>query len=264
LPVLIVLLLLLLFPACTPQGAIYTEDGKIECGGDGNPIILENNPDAVDPTFSEMVAFIKADPTDTRDYIEDGENAFVCSDFAEMVHNNAEAAGIRAGWVGIRFRDTEEGHAIDVFDTTDRGLVYIDCTNGKDTGDNEDDDIKSWDTVAYVEAGKKYGILSIDRVVDSGFDYYSLQYAFYAAFEKKWQDYKNALELYNGEVDRFNAEAKKKVFVYGSPEEQKMTDWKNELAARGETLKNMENELGNSWYESEFSACIVDSIEIHW
>jgi len=257
----LVLLFLLVLTACTPQGVLFTDDGKIECGGDGKAIILENNPDAADPTFSEMAAFIKADATDTRDYIRDGKNAFVCSDFAEMVHNNAEAAGIRAGWVGIRFQGTEEGHAINVFDTADRGLVYIDCTNGRDA---DDEDINSWDTVAYIETGKKYGILSIDRVLESGFDYYSLQYDFYAACEKKWQDYKNALELYNEEVDRFNTEAKKKVFVYGSPEEQKMTLWKSELAARGEALKNMENELGNSWYQSEFSSCIVESVKIHW
>jgi hypothetical protein len=209
-----------------------------------------------------MAAFIKADATDTRDYIRDGKNAFVCSDFAEMVHNNAEAAGIRAGWVSIKFRGTEDGHAINVFETTDRGLVYIDCTNGKDTGDDDDD--KSWDTVAYVETGKEYGILSIDRVLESGFDYYSLQYDFYAAFEEKYEDYKNALELYNEEVDRFNAEAKTKVFVYGSPEEQKMTLWKNELKARGEMLKNLKNELGNSWYRSEFSSCVVENVKIHW
>ena len=257
------LLFLLVLPACTPQGLIFTDDGKIECGGDGKAIILKNNPDAADPTFLEMVTFIKADATDTRQYIEDGEDVFVCSDFAEQVHNNAEAAGIRAGWVGIKFQGTEEGHAINAFETTDRGLVYVDCTNGRDI-DDEGDDIKSWDTIAYIETGKKYGILSIDRVLKSGLDYYSLQYDFYVECEKKWEDYKNALELYNEDVDRFNEEAGKKVFIYGSPEEQKMTLWEEELTRRGETLKNMENELGKSWYRSEFSSFAVKSVTVHW
>jgi hypothetical protein len=210
-----------------------------------------------------MVAFIKADATDTRDYIEDGEYAFVCADFAEEVHNNAEAAGIRAGWVGIKFQGSEEGHAINAFETTDRGLVYIDCTNGRDI-EEENEEIKSWDTVAYLETGKKYGILNIDRVADSGYDYYSLQYDFYAACEKKWRDYKNSLELYNEEVDRFNEEAGRKVFIYGSPEEQRMTDWKDELTGRKETLEIMEKELGHSWYQSEFSSCIVKNVTVHW
>jgi hypothetical protein len=209
-----------------------------------------------------MVAFIKADPTDSKDYIEAGENAFVCADFAEQVHNNAEAAGIRAGWVSIRFAGTDDGHAINAFETTDRGLVYIDCTNGRNI--QEDDDTKSWDTIAYLETGKKYGILSIDRITESGYDYYSLQYAFYAACEEKWRDYKNALELYNEDVGRFNQEASSKVFIMGSPEERKMTGWENELTRQKETLQNIENELGNSWYQSEFSSCIVESVKIHW
>jgi hypothetical protein len=210
-----------------------------------------------------MVAFIKADATDTRDYIEDGEQAFVCADFAEQVHNNAEAAGIRAGWVGIRFEGTGEGHAINAFETTDRGLIYIDCTNGRDI-EEENGDIKSWDTVAYIETGEKYGLLSIDRVTESGYDYYSLQYEFYAAYEKKWRDYKNALELYNEEVRRFNEEVSRKVFIYGSPEEQKMTLWEDELTNQKETLENMEKEIGNSWYQSEFSSSIVKSVTVHW
>jgi hypothetical protein len=54
-------------------------------------------------------------------------NSFVCADFAEMLHNNAEKAGWRAAFVGITLSGGET-HALDAFETTDLGLVYIDCT----------------------------------------------------------------------------------------------------------------------------------------
>ena len=80
-------------PEETP-GYIYT-DGAIECGGDGEPIVLVNNPDATNPTYAELVAFIIEDTTNTNDYVKGGPEAYVCADFAEEVHNNAETAGIR-------------------------------------------------------------------------------------------------------------------------------------------------------------------------
>jgi hypothetical protein len=52
----------------------------------------------------------------------------VCADFAETLHNNAEKAGWRAAYVGIDLAGSERGHALNAFQTTDQGLVYIDCT----------------------------------------------------------------------------------------------------------------------------------------
>lgn len=219
-----------------------------------------NNPAATDPTFDEMVAFIKADPTDFRDYIKSGHDAYVCSDFAEDVHNNAEAAGIRAGWVALTFTGTDEGHALNSFETTDRGLIYIDCTNG----DSEDSETSSWDTVAYIETGKRYGILNIDIVASSTYDYYTLQYDFYAEREKAWQDYQNLLQSFNSEVDRYNKEISGKAYTYGSPEEQRISAWKEELEKQEQTLDRLEKELGNHWYKSEFSEYTVEDVQIHW
>jgi len=116
--------------------------GGIECGGDGKPIELVNNPDATNPTYADLIAFIMYDTTDTNSYIEEGPGAYVCADFAEDVHNNAEAAGIRAAWVAVEFEGDEEGHALNAFETTDKGLVYIDCTK--------------WEIIAYIEEGKEY------------------------------------------------------------------------------------------------------------
>jgi hypothetical protein len=89
---------------------------------------LENNPEAMNPTYDEVVKFMMADRTDSYRYVTD---YYMCGNYAETVHNNAEAAGIRTAIVFIQF-EHGVGHAINAFLTTDRGLVYIDST-GNDT-----------------------------------------------------------------------------------------------------------------------------------
>lgn len=96
-------------------------------GADGQDIILQNNPNATDPTSQQVFDFIKhKDDTELLTY----SDSFQCGDFAERLHNNAEAAGIKAGWVSIQFEDNKIDHACNVFNTTDEGLLFIDCING--------------------------------------------------------------------------------------------------------------------------------------
>ena len=93
-------------------------------GADGSRIVLHNNMSAKDPSYEELKAFLKADLTDSIPY----NDSFVCSDCAEVVHNNAEAAGIRAAFVSVDFYERDKGHACNAFNTTDRGLIFVDCT----------------------------------------------------------------------------------------------------------------------------------------
>jgi len=72
------------------------------------------------PTYDELMAFLRADKTDSNPYI-DGH--YVCFDYAAELNNNADAAGIQAAYV--RLRSTDWGHAVVAFDTIDRGLIYI-------------------------------------------------------------------------------------------------------------------------------------------
>jgi hypothetical protein len=95
-------------------------------GGDGHKINLHNNEGAKDPTYNELINFIANDNTDRHAYIP---NSFVCADFAETVHNNAEATGLKAGWVTLDFVGDSRGHVCNTFNTTDRGQVFIDCTS---------------------------------------------------------------------------------------------------------------------------------------
>jgi hypothetical protein len=95
-------------------------------GVDGHDIILQNNPHARDSTSEQIYNFVRKDDTNSLTY----NHSFQCGDFAKSLHDNSEAAGIKAGWVSIQFENNEINHACDVFNTTDRGLVFIDCVNG--------------------------------------------------------------------------------------------------------------------------------------
>jgi len=95
-------------------------------GGTGKTLKLVNYANAEDPTYDELMEFLKADKTDERPYTSN----YVCADFAVTLHDNAEKAGIKAGWVGAYGCD----HAFNVFNTTDKGTVYIDCTGQKGGG----------------------------------------------------------------------------------------------------------------------------------
>ncbi len=136
--------------------------GAYLVGGDWQPIILVNNPIAKNPTWNELVKFLQQDDTDRQEY---DINSFVCADFAEMLHNNAERAGWRCAYVSVKltgYRDfanlgipSDTGHALNAFETTDRGLIYIDCTNSTISG------VLSADTVIEVAVGKSYVPVSI-------------------------------------------------------------------------------------------------------
>src|SRR4030042_1268062 len=104
--VIVIAALVICLRPTTPSNYIY-QDGRVLVGADGEPIELINNSSATNPTYAMLVDFISEDPTDEGAYMDfgsDSEFAFLgrtCGDFAEAVHNNAEAAGIRAALVTI-------------------------------------------------------------------------------------------------------------------------------------------------------------------
>jgi len=100
-------------------------------GADEHYIVLRNNPDAHNPTWAELRAFLQTDTTEKHAYIN---GTYTCGDFAETLHNNAEVAGIRTGIVAVELQavnmaDGLMNHSLNMFETTDRGLVYIDNTS---------------------------------------------------------------------------------------------------------------------------------------
>jgi len=218
------------------SGHVY-DDGAIECGGDWEPIVLVDNPDATNPSYAELVAFIQMDLSDTNRYI-DGE--YVCADYAEDVHNNAEVAGIRTAWVSVTFENDDEGHALNAFETTDKGLVYIDCVE--------------CDTIAYVEKGQEYGVRDMAQAE-------SLAYSFYQEYLLKWQEYTTRLEAYNKEVAEYNQAISGKIYTIGSIEEIRISAWEDRLAKEEQEIDKLSEEVGEGFYDP---LGVVKEIKIHW
>jgi len=121
----------------------------------GDFIILINNKNATNPSYTQLVSFLQNDKTDQYPYIttnkklgpdfnlaesqvglkniqniingtEQPSNPDVCGDFAERLHNDAEMDGIRCAYVYLSL--STGLHAIDAFQTTNKGLIYIDDT----------------------------------------------------------------------------------------------------------------------------------------
>jgi hypothetical protein len=135
------------------NGEVLAGDGCYDDKGDF--VVLINNKSATNPTYAQLVNFLRSDTTDEYPYtatnktmefyygnaeshvdlthiqnIIDGTTQpsppDVCCDFAERLHNDAEMSGIRCAYVSIDL--STGGHAIDAFQTADRGLIYIDDT----------------------------------------------------------------------------------------------------------------------------------------
>ena len=258
----LVMLLFGVVTSCTLIQPYIYENGTIQIGGDGEPIKLIDNPDATNPTYAELVAFIGEDDTDANEYIT---GTYVCADFAEDVHNNAEAAGIRTAWVGIDFEGDDEGHALNAFETTDKGLVYIDCTGshrerdldtiqGNDNGNISYKEPISRDAIGYVEIGSEYGVIFITKAT-------SLSYDFYLQYKQKWQEYIDLLNNYNEEVTQYNQETEGKVYYIGSPELAEIQTWEAKLIRMYQDLEALAKQLGDFWFES---LGIITDIHLYW
>jgi hypothetical protein len=241
------LTLSLLLGSCISQTEskyIYT-NGAIEVGADGKPIELINNRHATDPTYAELLAFIEKDTTDELPYVSFSR---VCADFAEMVYNNAEKAGIRAAWVGIDLKvsplRSHEGHALNAFETTDKGLVYIDCTGRDLLNLTSLSTPNGYDKVAYVSLGKECGFIDITKAE-------SPAYSFYEEYKQKSKEYENLKQEHETLMDELRAQ----VELNGS------ADWPARLDEIRERIAELSEELGDHWYEP---LGIVNDIQIHW
>ena len=93
-------------------------------------------PKTRNPSWEELEAFLLKDDTDKMEYVFP---TTVCEDFAKKLQKNAKEAGWRCAFVSVQLDGYPDwanlgipsytGHACNAFETTDRGLVYIDCTS---------------------------------------------------------------------------------------------------------------------------------------
>jgi hypothetical protein len=177
--------------ASTGEVGIYWDEQAPYSKGLGyTNINLINDESATDPTWQDLVQFMVSDDTDGQTYIP---GAYMCGSFAETLHNNAEESGIRAAWVAI---DLGGGkiHALNAFDTTDEGIVFVDCTGGgfeviPSSSDAYSYDI-DYDKIAYIQVGKGYGLINLDKAK-------SPSYGFYEGYMQDWQDYERGVDEYN-------------------------------------------------------------------
>jgi hypothetical protein len=102
---------------------------------------IHNSPTACNATYDGLVSFILDDKTDQIPY---GDDSYVCIDYAVAVHDNAEKQNITAGLVTCDVNGSM--HALNVFNTTDRGLVYVDCT-----GARAGEPVHNYDKIAYID-----------------------------------------------------------------------------------------------------------------
>jgi len=107
-------------------GICYIQTGK------GTTVRLNKRHSARNPTFDEVMEFLRSDDTSS---INMGENA--CALYTASVFNNAMKRGIRCGFCAVYFKDTAYGHAVNVWNTSDRGYIFTE-SQPRDYGDETD------------------------------------------------------------------------------------------------------------------------------
>jgi hypothetical protein len=222
-----------LIPACRSNTQQLPYNGTY-----GFNVVLENNPEAVNPTWDQVVAFLESDRTDEMDYVE---GDFMCGSFAQEVHNNAEKAGIRTAWVGIDLAGQPVGHAVNAFNTTDRGLVFTDSTGRtalerkiklqelEAEADGGKVSVTGDDRVAYVEKGRELGFISLSVNPSPDYASYEKYRARSRDFEAKVAGFNQKVEAYNAEVEEFNRWVRDRTFIIGSGEANRLAEWKGRL-----------------------------------
>ena len=232
---------------CIPPGADHPYWEYLS--GSPDYLSLDNNELATDPSWSQLKAFLEHDDTDEKIYNED---RFNCVDFALLVHDNSEEIGIKAAFVEIDFVDEEVGHALNAFKTTDSGLIFVDCTGLEYSRSKYDKD-----TVAYVEVGKEYGLISLGVV--EGFSYGN-----YERYMDEWEAYQKDVEEYNNEVDDYDRVLDSCggfcTYEGGKCSCQTLWPWYDELERWRKQLDRRLNELGNPWEPLG----IVEEVRIWW
>ncbi len=204
-------------------------------------IHLINNNLAANPTWQELVQFIASDNTDAQTYIP---GVYMCGSFAEALHNSVEQAGIRAAWVAV---DLEEGeiHALNAFNTVDRGIVFVDCTGGGlevivlSFEDSYSYDV-DYDKIAYVQIGEEYGLISLEKAE-------SPSYNFYEDYMQEWEDYERG-------VDEYNRLLRGRTVIRNRSEYRKLKRMYDELESQREILGDYRwGPLG-----------VVSLVEVYW
>ena len=234
----------------------YSQQPPYSKGMHYTSINLINGESATDPTWQELLQLILADDTDEHTYIQ---GVYMCGSFAETLHTNAEQQGMRAAWVAIYFADRSESHALNAFCTVDRGLVFVDCTGGgfevviPSLEENYRSDINH-DKMAYVQLGKEYGLISLERAESPSYD-------FYENYVRKWRDYERRVEEYNRRVDEYISLLGGRTIIHDYSEYVRLREMHDELEEEKADLESQREILGGYRWEP---LGVVSRMEIYW
>ncbi len=231
----------------------YEVDPPYATGPEGVPIHLVRNDSAVDVTWTELSEFLSRDATDQAPYIEDWH---MCGAFSETLYNNAEAAGIRAAWVSLDLLGRDIGHALNAFLTTDRGLVFVDCTGGDAAVLSPGDGgvTCDHDKVAYVLPGEECGMISLDQAD-------SPSYEFYTAYSDAWIAYVAELEEYKRLEDEWNDFVSSHLLIPGGSDARLERQLRADLQSRRASLEAEKKVLGDCRW---MTLGVVEMVHIYW
>ncbi len=198
------------------------------------------------PAWSELKGLLAQDDTDMLPYHKD---SFDCADFAITLRDRMWKYGVRCAYVEVSFSEGE-GHALNAFETTDNGLIYVDNTRA--------------DQIAYAELNQPYGTIHLDGVKfkyiacsGSPSEFWtSLTYAthpnpfsydYYIDYQRRRGFYQESVTAYNNAVGEYNEGSAKWSY--------------SQLATWRDNLNALEKDLGLVFYEP---AGEVRNIEVYW
>jgi len=169
---------------------------------------------ATNVSYDGLVAFLANDSTCLADY--DFPN-YTCGDFAVRLHDSAEARGIMCGIVGVAFNASDkntsdfslihdngsaQGHGFDVFNTTDRGLVYVDATGI--TKQAKEQGYQPHVMAVYVEQDMPLGEIAIGQAKSLDYTYYEAQQSQFNAYRQNVNDFLSDVKTFDQKADAFN------------------------------------------------------------
>jgi hypothetical protein len=280
-------------PVTTEEGFLVYDDVQPNYYGadPDKPVVLINKRTAINPTWDQLKSFLLTDTTDENDYLP---GIRVCAEFAAELHNNAEAAGIKAAWVSIDFEGDSKGHALNAFNTTDCGLVFIDCTGGipsvqlptydEETGEliEETECFTTNDKKAYVQLYRQCGFIGLD--ISADFDYES-----YLKYVNEWEElkernevlvslaeaYKTKLKAYERQVEEYERLVGGRTVIEDHTEYDMLNEMSKVLNSTRSELELQRNQLMHEAYlvtsaREDLGNCrreplgVVKRVEIYW
>jgi cell division protein FtsB len=197
-------------------------------------------------SWPDLIEVLKRDNTNLLEYKED---VFDCEGFAITLRDRLARYRIRCAYVALGFPEGA-GHALNAFQTTDKGLIFVDEVEH--------------DSIAYVEKGKQYGFICLDGVDEDYIDCEGkpdefwgelvwkkhsnpFSYDYFELNLQRWEFYNQSIDAYNKAVAQYNVSVGKWTGV-------EMDTWRTNLIA-------LKKDLGT---------CIspptktVETIEIYW